>query len=391
MSAKKRDVLFKICAMGCALLVLGALMLTGWLTKQKKNEPANASVPGQSETVSKGVQKITLVAAGDNMISDTMIQAALQADNTYDFTAMYAPVKQLVSDADFAIVNQETILGGKEFDYSGYPLYNSPWEVGEAAVNTGFDVFLCANDHAMDKGSQGILNAIQFFNSKPNITFAGIHGDKTDYDSVKIIEKNGVKIALLNYTLGTNGIELPEDKPWLVSPLEKEKIAQDIAAAKQQADVVAVFPHWGIEYVADVSTAQAELAQFFCDNGAQLVIGSHPHVLEPVQWLESAAGNRTLVYYSLGNFLAHQNGADRMLGALASITITKENGKVAVDGTAIPIVNHIAKTDGQWQFKVYPLKDYTDALAAAHKEEQLTLKYLQDLSAKMLGEFAQKS
>lgn len=387
MAKRKTDLVPKLISMVCALIVLGGMALAGNMAKNKGEEPKSSSISNAVTEDSGRPRKLSLIAVGDNMISDTIIQAAVQADNSYDFTSMYAPVKKLVSAADIAVLNQETILGGDVFDYSGYPLYNSPWEVGQAAISTGFNVFLCANNHIMDKGVQGIEQAISFFEKQPNLTYLGINKDAASYNSIKLIEKNGIKIAMLNYTFGTNGIELPEDKTWLVNPLEKEKMARDIAAARQQADLVAVFPHWGVEYSTDISTAQSDLAQFFCDNGVQLVIGSHPHVIEPVRWLESDSGNRTLIYYSLGNFLSHQNGSDRMLGAMAQVTITKVNGKVTVDGTAIPLVTHIAKSDSGWDFKVYPLSDYTDALAAAHKENNLTMAYLNGLAASVLGEF----
>lgn len=387
MAKKKGTLVPKLLSMGCALLVLGGMALAGNLARQKTAEPTTEGTlaPKEEETPQDG--KLSLIAVGDNMMSDTMIAAGLQPDNSYNFTSMYAPVKGLIASADLAVVNQETILGGEAFDYSGYPLYNSPWQVGDALIETGFNAFLCANNHAMDMGAKGIESAISYFEQKNNIAYFGIYKDAASYSSLKLIEKNGIKLAILNYTFGTNGIDLPEDKPWLVNQMEKEKMAQDIAAARQQADIVAVFPHWGTEYSPTVSTAQSELAQFFCDNGVQLVIGSHPHVIEPVQWLESESGNRTLVYYSLGNFLAHQNGADRMLGAAAQVTITKEAGRVTVDGKAVPLVNHIAKTEEKWEFKVYPLSDYTQALASSHRESNLTLTYLNDLANRVLGEF----
>lgn len=387
MAKQKKTLIPKLAAMGCGLLVLGGMALAGNMTKQQTKDAAQSSAPVVVAEDPSQPRVLSLAAVGDNLISETMMQSALQADNTYDFTAFYAPVKKLIASADIALVNQETILGGDAFDYSGYPLYNSPWEVGDALVSAGFDGFLCANNHALDKGAQGIESAISYFDQQEGISYFGIHKDAASYDTVKLIEKNGIKIAILNYTFGTNGIERPEDKPWLINPLDKEKMERDIAAARQQADVVAVFPHWGVEYSTEVSTAQSDLAQFFCDNGVQLVIGTHPHVIEPVRWIESDSGNRTLVYYSLGNFLAHQNGADRMLGTMAFVTITKVEGKVTLAGEAIPLVTHIAKTDGNWEFKVYPLRDYTQALVSSHKESQLTLPYLNELAASVLGEF----
>lgn len=376
----------KFAAMVCGVLVLGSMALAGHFARQKTEKPESDSTVAVTADDTKP-RTVSLVAAGDYMLSDTMIQAALKADRTYDFSTIFTEVKKMVSDADLAVLNQETILGGEQFDYSGYPLYNSPWEAGDAAVQAGFDVFLCANNHAMDMGVQGIENAIAYFNQKKGVTYLGIHRDAASYQSIRILEKNGIRIAMLNYTFGTNGIDLPEDKPWLINLMDKEKMAQDIATAKKQADVVIVFPHWGTSYATDVSTAQEDLARFFCESGVHLVIGSHPHVLGPVQWLTSDTGNKTLVYYSLGNFMAHQNGMDRMLGALADVTITKVNGQVTVEGKAVPLVNHIVKTEEKWAFKVYPLAAYTQALANAHKEANLTLPYLNEQAFALLGEF----
>lgn len=389
MLIKNKGIVPKLIAMGCAVFVLIGMVVAGSIVKKDKADLANESMPASSQAPG-AQQSVNLIAVGNNLIHDTVIAAGLQADGSYQFDALYAPVKKKVASADIAVIAQETILGGAQFDYSGYPLFNSPWEVGTAVINSGFDVVLCASTHAMDKGAEGVQNAIGFLEKQKDVVYLGINKNAQAYNTIKVIEKNGIKIAMLNYTFGTNGIPLPEDKLWLVNLMDKDKMKQDIEAAKRQADIVIVFPNWGTENSTEISTAQSDLAQFFCENGVQLVIGSHPQVVEPIRWVTAENGNRTLVYYSLGNFMAHQNGVERMLGAMADITITKKDGAITFKAVAVPLVTQIEKKDDAWKFQTYLLKDYTEELAASHKESNMRLSSLQVEAKKVLGDFIGK-
>lgn len=387
----KRDTLYKIISAGLAVVVISVMAITGTVANRNSEKKPEVTAPPVTEDVNK-TSSVSLVAVGDNLIHDTIINAGLKADGSYNFDNLYSNVKDTIKSADIAVINQETILGGSEFEYSGYPMFNTPWEVGEAAINAGFDVFLNATNHTMDKGSKGIMSAIQFYSKHPEVTYVGINKDSAEYNAIKVVEKNGIKIAMLNYTFGLNGIEVPQDKPWIVNLLEqKDKMLSDITAAKQQADVVMVFPHWGTEYSQDISVAQEELTTFFSENGVDIVIGTHPHVIEPIKEIKRPDGKNMLVYYSLGNFISHQNNMERMLGGMADLVITKTGTEVTFTGKVKPTVTQVEKkSDGGWEFGVYLLSDYTEDLAKAHRESSVSLESLNELSNKIFGEYVEK-
>ncbi|MCC8023273.1 MAG: CapA family protein [Clostridiales bacterium] len=370
-----------------AVVVLTVMAVSGGMNQQPAAVDVDNPEIQTAEPVAEDAE-VTLIAVGDNLIHNTILDAGKQADGSYSFESFYTHMKPYVSQADIAVINQETILGGDVAEPSGYPLFNSPWEIGEAAIATGFNVFLNATNHAMDMRSAGILRAIDFYDQHPEVTYLGINRDSTEYGQVKVVEKNGIKIAMLNYTYGTNGIAIDADKSWIVNLIDKEKMAADIQKAREAADVVVVFPHWGTEYSQGVSAYQEDLTEFFLEQGVDLVIGSHPHVIEPVEWVERSDGHSMLVYYSLGNFISHQNGADRMLGAMANVTIRRTDGEISIAGNAVPIVTHVEKVSAaSWTYGVYALEDYTDALAARHKESKLSLDYLHGLADEVLGDF----
>jgi poly-gamma-glutamate synthesis protein (capsule biosynthesis protein) len=305
---------------------------------------------------------------------------------------LYSNIKDVISAADIAVVNQETILGGDEFPYSGYPNFNSPVEIGEALVNTGFDVILQATNHTMDYGLEAVENTLEFWRQYPQIAVLGINETEENREKIPIIQKNGIKIAMLNYTFSLNGYSNPKDKPYLVNMLDKEKMAEDIEAAEKEADITVVFPHWGTEYVYEATRMQKDLTDFFYEHGVDLVIGTHPHVLEPVEWIETEEDHRMLVYYSLGNFMSYQKEAPRMLGGMAELTITKDETGTYISNTEIiPIITHYESGSADYHYTIYRLSDYTEALAKEHgvselaSDGPLTYEGTFDLAKQILG------
>jgi poly-gamma-glutamate synthesis protein (capsule biosynthesis protein) len=338
--------------------------------------------------------QVTLLAVGDNLIHIEVVQEGKQADGTYNFDSMYENLASEIASADIAIINQETILGGEAFAYSGYPNFNSPTEIGDAIINTGFDVILHATNHAMDMGLKGVKNTLAYWKKHPEVTVIGINESLEEREQIPIVEKNGIKLALLNYTYSLNGYSLPKGKPYLVNLLDKKAMSKDIQKAETLADFTIVFPHWGSEYTYEVTAAQEDLTKFYYEHGVDLVIGTHPHVLEPVEWIETNKDHRMLVYYSLGNFISYQKEAPRMLGGLANITITKdESGTYISDSGITPIVTHY--DHGPSDFTLYRLRDYTEALAKVHgvsdiaRQGSITYKSTLDLAKKVLGTWFQ--
>lgn len=318
--------------------------------------------------------RVTLLAVGDNLIHSQVIKSGKQEDGTYNYDHLYANLRDEISAADIAIINQETILGGEAFSYSGYPNFNSPTEIGDAVIAAGFDVVLHATNHTMDMGYKGVKNTLEYWEKHPDITVLGINRSLEDSNNIRIVEKNGIRIAMLNYTYSLNGYSVPKDKPYLVNMLDKKKMAADIKEAERLADFTIVFPHWGTEYVYEATKSQKNLTKFFYEQGVDLVIGTHPHVIEPVEWMELEEDHRMLVYYSLGNFMSYQKEAPRMLGGMASITITKDlSGTYISDSAITPLVTHYENGPADYNYAIYKLTDYSENLALLHGVSEIAM------------------
>lgn len=340
--------------------------------------------------------QITLVMVGDILLHTPVADSGRQEDGTYNFDAIFAGLSEEIAAADLALVNQEVILGGEELGISGYPCFNAPYELGDALVDAGFDVVLHATNHALDKGARGLDNCLAFWEEHyPGQAVLGIHGSAEDQQKIYVYEQEGIRIAILNYTYGTNGIPLPANMPYGVDLLEKKRVLADLERAGELSDFVIVCPHWGTEYKLEASKNQQEWARLFAENGADLVLGTHPHVIEPVEWVED-----TLVYYSLGNFVNWTSGkgtgvANRMVGAMAQVTVgLDENGEAYIAEYGVePVVCHVEAGIGG--VTVYPLEIYTQELAAQNEivrqDDGFSLEYCKELCEKVFGELAWES
>lgn len=339
--------------------------------KQKGHAVEAGGKKISSTEVDKGemLSELTLIAVGDNLIHQQVIKSGKQKDGTYEYKHLYDKVRAVVKEADVAIINQETILSNDTLGYSGYPLFGSPTEIADAAIDAGFNVFLHATNHTMDKKYAGVEHTLSYWSKQKEITVAGINPSGKMPDRIAYIKRNGIKLAILNYTYGLNGLPLPKDKPYLVNLLnDEEQIREDIALAKKNSDFIIVCPHWGVEYQQKPCKEQKEWVDFFVEEGVDLVLGAHPHVLQPVEWVMSKDGtHKMLVYYSLGNFISGQDTVSRMLGGMAKVTLVKENKKVVIkEKELLPVVTHF-----QWNTKpvvhtTYLLREYTDELARVH-------------------------
>lgn len=342
------------------------------------------------------VPEITLVMIGDILQHTRVAESGKTETGEYDFTRIFENVREEISQADLALVNQEVIIGGEELGISGYPCFNAPYELGDALAETGFDVVLHATNHALDKGRRGVENCLAFWRqSYPDMGVLGIHDSQESQQEIYVWEKQGIRLAILNYTYGTNGIPMPADMPYAVDMLERERVASDLQKARELADMIIVCPHWGTEYVLEQTPQQEEWAEFLAENGADLILGTHPHVIEPVKWVTADNGNRALVYYSLGNFVNWTSGtgkgvANRMVGAMARVTITLDSEGEAVISqyAAEPLVCHVE--EGFGGVTVYPLEEYTEELAAGNRitgqDGDFSLEYCRKLVEKVFGE-----
>lgn len=329
-------------------------------------------------------QEITICMVGDILMHTPVSDSGIMEDGSIDYSHLFYNTKDIISNADLAIVNQEVILGGEELRISGYPTFNARTEVGDALAQAGFDVVCHATNHCLDRGCAGIDATLNFWKENyPNIDAIGINQSPDEFEHVCIREVEGVKIAVLNYTYGTNGIPIPSDKSYCVSMLDKDKIAKDVSFAKENADFIIACPHWGTEYMHTPDSSQKSMAEYFNELGVDLVMGTHPHVIQPYEYV----GN-TLVYYSLGNFVNATSGtgagvADRMLGEIAYVTIEKSDDGITVgDYTAIPIVSHL-DTSAPGKITVYKLDDYTEELSLENEiksqDPSFSLEYITKL------------
>ncbi len=310
-------------------------------------------------------EEISIFTVGDNLLHMPVINSGKKDDGSYDFSPIFEKLQPAIREADIAVIGQETVFGGKELGYSGYPLFNSPSDMGKTLVNEGFDVVLHASNHVMDKLSRGVENTLVFWREYPQVTVLGINESEMDQNTIDIIEEKGAKIALLNYTYGTNGILLPADKKYLVNLIDEEKINSDCRYAEDNADFTVAFMHWGTEYASYPDEFQKNLAQKMCDWGVDLIIGSHPHVIQPVEWIKSENGNEMLIFYSLGNFVSRQKEVRNLLGGIAEVTLMYDGEGVSVgDYSFVPIVTHY-NTDYN-RFFVYRLSEYNDGMGAMH-------------------------
>ena len=341
--------------------------------------------------------EIDLVMVGDVLLHENVQNSGKLPDGTYNYDHLFANIREDVEAADLAIVNQEVILGGTEIGLSGYPAFNGPQEVGDALTAAGFDVILHATNHTLDKGKKGLLSCIDYWKENhEEAAVLGVFESQDSYENdIYVYEENGLKIAILNYTYGTNGIPLSADMPYAVALLDEKKVISDLIKADQLADFVIVCPHWGTEYEHKQSKEQEKWANLFLEYGADLVIGTHPHYIQPVEMLMGENGKEMLVYYSLGNFInsTNENGrgtADRMVGAMAKVTVAKsENGEAYVKAYDVePLVTQLLY--GIQEITTYKLSDYTEELAAENrisdKDSAFSLQFCKDLCEEVFGE-----
>ena len=343
------------------------------------------------------IPSVNLMMVGDILMHTRLHECSVQEDGSYNYDAIFANTLNESLAADIAIVNQEVIIGGQEIVVSGYPSFNAPYEIGDALVAAGYDVVLHATNHALDKGKKGLLNCISFWNTQyPEVEVVGIYESAEDQDELCIIEHDGIRIAILNYTYGTNGIKMPADMPFAVDMLVEEEVIKDLELANSLADFVIVAPHWGTEYRLEADYSQKKWTKLFLEYGVDLVLGTHPHVIEPIEWLTNeTTGESMLVYYSIGNFVNWTSSsgagiANRMVGGIADVTIElDENGKAFIAKYGIqPVICHVEKkTNG---VTVYPLKEYTKELAERNEirlqDQSFSLEYCIELCDKVWGE-----
>lgn len=315
---------------------------------------------------------ITILAVGDNLYHRSLSQSGIKEDGTYDYTPVYSTMREIISEADIAVINQETPMAGDAYGIQTYPKFNVPQQISEAMVWAGFDVVSFATNHMLDMGRQGLIDTAQYWKDKhPDVLVTGIALSQEERDTIPYVECKGKKIAFLNYTYGVNSGNLGR-QPYLLNFLDEATVRADIARAKETCDYVIVLPHWGVEGRMEPTQDQYNMALILADAGADVVIGTHPHVVQKVQWVTGASGHRTLVFYSLGNFISLQDTAAKMLGGIAKLRlrIDPETGELTLDDYRMDyIVTHFTYDPGIELFSgmtAVPWDRYSRDRAAKH-------------------------
>ncbi|QKE73280.1 CapA family protein [Arthrobacter citreus] len=316
---------FIIILITCIFALLSACSKNNQENNVKENKLKTEQVKRPNETVEKNdevVSKVTVGAVGDILIHNEVYEDAMLPNGIYNFNKMFDEVRKTMEQPDILVANQETMIGGKQFGLSTYPAFNSPSEVGDALKGAGVDFVTLANNHSLDRGEKIIQSALSHWNAI-HMPYTGAFKSKADHDQIRVLAKNNIRFSFLAYTFGTNGIPVPKGKDYLVNLIDLTKINRDVERAKKISDVVVVAMHWGTEYERMPNNTQKELAKKLADMGVQIIIGNHPHVLQPPAWITGKTGNKSIVFYSLGNYLSAQDEIYELIGGLATVDVVK--------------------------------------------------------------------
>lgn len=367
MNRNKRVYLYLLAIL--VVLSVGSSIVSGAVYFMR---PKQETVKQETETKiepkeEKGSSSFTFAGVGDNLIHQAIFSQYEMGVTDYDFKEDYALMKPYIEAADLSFINQETICAGEEFGLSHYPQFNGPTQILDAVADTGFDWLAASSNHSLDKGSDALLAELNYLHENyPDISVTGAYRNEEESNQYIVREVNGIKVGLLGYTYGLNGIPLPEDMPWLVELINEDQIQKDMEEISKISDVQIVSMHWGTEYHTEIEADQQALAQKMNEWGVEVIIGTHPHVIKPAEIIQGEKQD-TLCYYSLGNFLSAQDTNEGMVGGMASFTLqydfdTQETSFKDVKFTPTVMYYDPAFTT----FKVMTIHDYNDDYIPSH-------------------------
>lgn len=317
------------------------------------DEPPAPAVPDRT---------VHVFAAGDDLIHRG-IYRDMESGGGYDFTPIFENLREEISAADLALINQETMFDPAR-EPSNYPLFNTPDEIADDLAAIGFDVISLANNHMLDVGSSGLRRTIDRLDEVEGAVRVGAYLDEADMRAVRVLERGGLRIAVVAFTYGTNGIT--PDESVAIPYLTEENVREQLALAEAAGDFTLVYAHWGEEYVFEPTEEQRRFAALMAECGADIIVGSHPHVIEPVEWIERGDGGRVPCAFSLGNLVSMQDTAQTMLGGVLSFdVVSRAGGEAAVENLLFtPTVYYYSRS---WSGnRIYRLPDFPEDLAASH-------------------------
>lgn len=333
--------------------------------------PADIPIAGIPESSLPPEEKVVVsfVGAGDNIIYYGNVRdaasCAVSGGRTYNFAPIYGSVKETVQAADIAFINQETLMCGDGYAFSYYPRFNGPQDLAYDLAEVGFDVVNIANNHMLDKGEGGLAATIDFWRTVEGVTMIGGYKNSEEFAEPHIMEIKGIRIAFLSYTFFTNYLTLPAGSPLVIPNPDEETVTTQIARAHELADYLIVSVHWDEENIFKPNSNQISFAQFLSEQGVDVILGHHPHVIQPIVYLDRPDGGKTLCVYSLGNFVAEMPRDYNMLGGMITFDIVKQGKNITTENVVfLPTVYYF--NTSFYKNHVYFLEDFTDALAKSH-------------------------
>ena len=348
------------------VILLFFVFLSSCQTDTTQSQISYTSELASEETLP---QRVSFLAVGDNLIHGAIYMQALSRGNgiNYNFDFVYDNIFDYMQDYDICYINQETLINSA-YAPSTYPRFSSPPELGTTLYDLGFRIFSISNNHTYDLGASGIDATLEYWYSMPNdIYLTGLNMNNTNLYNIPVYEENGITFAFLAYTEHTNGLPTPSNSnAYVIYTSEEDILEKQIRFANTLVDVVIVIPHWGVEGTHTVSDAQRILANKMCTWGADVILGSHPHVLQEIEWLENnETENRTLVIYSLGNFVSAQSAPDNLIGGFFTFDIIKDNMHISFENVSFyPIITHYGYNYSN--ITLYPYSEYSNDLANNH-------------------------
>lgn len=329
--------------------------------EEKKQQEEAAAAAQRAAEEEAANNRIHICMVGDYLLSSLVNDFSMTPEGGYDYNPLFEHVAPYLGAYDLKIINEETACGGGDFGISGYPSFNSPHEAQDAVANAGFNCVTMATNHMLDLGLEPIYSTLNYWRERyPQIATVGAYDSQEASDVIYCFEKNGFRVAILNYAEESNaGGGSYYGAPYALNMLNEEEVRADIRRAKENSDYVIVAPHWGTEYQMEPDEQQRMWAQIFLQEGVDLVLGTHPHVPQPIEELVREDGHRMICYYSLGNFISNQDTSASLVAAMADVTIRKTpEGVLVEDFGAVPIITH-----KQHPFTTFLMKDYNSDLS----------------------------
>lgn len=370
----------------------------------------NARSQGTTETGSQQQEQessskskkatVEVMMVGDVLMHDELVESGYTSDGSFDFGFIFQNIEDYIDAADVRILNQETVMGDPSLGYSLYmgdsgPIMNTPTALADTEADLGFNVILKATNHTLDHGYDGLAHELEYWKEyHPGTPVLGVSNpyaeeddDSQNYvDNVYVGDFNGIKVAVLNYTYATNeNVDWDTDEAY-ISYLSKDKIRSDVKKARAAgAEMIIACPHWGIEYNTEPSEEETTYAKLFCDLGVDVILGSHPHVLQPIELMENDEGHKTVCFYSLSDFVAASGmQTNALIGGVARVTLQrdKKGNCSVVAASLVPTV--ICNTIGP-NMSAFPITEWTEELAEESAQPSLTPDYAYSFVSDLYG------